>query len=250
MAEILKGHKMPYICTPLTGRNKKEILGELEAVLPENPDLIEWRADFLDKLDDLPYVLSVLDEIAAKSGLPVLFTIRSIHEGGEPITLSESQKVKLLCDVCKSGAVSLIDYEVSNDPGHITELRNVSQENEKKLILSYHNFDYTPSNEAVMKKLFLAEFYGADMAKAAVMPKNNDDVLRLLQITNDADRSLNIPLITMSMGNIGVISRIIGWAYGSYITFGSGVRGSAPGQVPISKLKKMITMIKEERDKS
>ena len=31
-----------------------------------------------------------------------------------------------------------------------------------------------------MKRLMMAEVYGADLAKAAVMPKNKEDVLRLL----------------------------------------------------------------------
>ncbi|VEF47826.1 3-dehydroquinate dehydratase I [Bacillus freudenreichii] len=248
MAVIFEEKKIPYICTPLTGRNKEEIIGELEVILPEKPDLIEWRADFLENLADFPFVLSILDEIAEKSGLPLLFTIRSVHEGGQPITLTEEQKVQLLSDVCKSDAISLIDYEVSNNPEYIRELRRVSQLHGKKLILSYHNFNFTPPNEEIMKKLFLAEFYGADIAKAAVMPETKDDVLRLLQITNKVEESMDIPLITMSMGSLGVLSRIIGWTYGSFLTFGSGVEASAPGQVPIRKLKQLIAMTKEEMD--
>lgn len=249
MAEVMKEKKIPYICTPLTGRNKEEIMDELDRVLPENPDLIEWRADFLQKLDDLPYVYSILEEISGKTGLPLLFTIRSIHEGGEQISLTEEQKVELLGEVCKRDEVSLIDYEVSNSPEYIKQLRQVSQSEGKQLILSYHNFDRTPADEEIMKKLYQAEFYGADIAKAAVMPQSKDDVLRLLQLTNNAGKSLGIPLVTMSMGGLGVLSRIIGWVYGSFITFGSGVRSSAPGQVPIRKLKEMIAMAKEEMEK-
>lgn len=221
-------------------------MGELKEILPEKPDLIEWRADFFEKLSDSPYVLSTIEEIAKKSGLPLLFTIRSVREGGQPITLTEEQKLKLLSDVCKCDAVSLIDYEVSNNPDYINELRRISLLHEKQLILSYHNFKCTPSNEEIMKKLFLAESYGADIAKAAVMPETKDDVLRLLQLTNNAENSLGIPLITMSMGSLGVLSRIFGWAYGSYFTFGSGVEASAPGQVKIRKLKQLIAMTKEE----
>ncbi len=246
MNGVFKEEKMPYICTPLTGKNKEEIMEELDLVLPEKPDFLEWRADFLHKLDDLPYVFSVLEGISEKSNLPLLFTIRSIHEGGEQISLSEEQKVKLISEVCKSNAVSLIDYEVSSHPEYIRELRNVSEKHGKRLILSYHNFSRTPSEEEMLKKLFLAEFYGADIAKAAVMPETKDDVLKLLQVTNDASKALEIPLITMSMGSLGAISRMIGWAYGSILTFGSGLEASAPGQIPVRKLKQMIAMMKEE----
>ncbi len=248
MIEVFKEKKLPYICTPLTGKNKEEIMDQLNLALPEKPDLIEWRADFLQQLDDLRYVLSVLEAIVEKSDLPLLFTIRSIHEGGQQISLTEEQKVRLISEVCKNDAISMIDYEVSSNSGYIKELRKISQKYGKKLILSYHNFNCTPSEEDIMKKLLLAEFYGADIAKAAVMPNTKDDVLKLLNVTNNADKTLDIPLITMSMGSLGAISRIVGFWYGSFITFGSGVEASAPGQVPIRKLKQMIAMMKEEMD--
>ncbi len=248
MIEVFKEKKLPYICTSLTGKNKEEIMDQLNLALPEKPDLIEWRADFLQQLDDLRYVLSVLEAIVEKSDLPLLFTIRSIHEGGQQISLTEEQKVRLISEVCKNDAISMIDYEVSSNSGYIKELRKISQKYGKKLILSYHNFNCTPSEEDIMKKLLLAEFYGADIAKAAVMPNTKDDVLKLLNVTNNADKTLDIPLITMSMGSLGAISRIVGFWYGSFITFGSGVEASAPGQVPIRKLKQMTAMMKEEMD--
>lgn len=243
--ELINGKKAPYICTPLVGKNKEEIMKELEIILPKKPDLIEWRVDFLEEISDLDYVLSTAEAISAISNLPLLFTIRSEKEGGEKVSLSEEEKVFLLSEVCKSAAVDFIDFEVSNDPGHIKGLREVSKENGKKLVLSYHNFEFTPDNSEIMKRLFMAEFYGADIAKAAVMPKSKEDVLRLLALTKEADDSLGIPVITMSMGSLGGLSRIVGWTYGSIVTFGLGVQGSAPGQIPIDKLKQMIELTQE-----
>lgn len=243
--ELISGKKAPYVCTPLVGRNKEEIMGELEWILPKGPDLLEWRADFYEEIDDVASILATAEEISAVSNLPILFTIRSEKEGGEKIRLSEDLKVELLSEVCKISAVDFIDFEVSNEPVHIKRLREVSKENGKKLILSYHNFDFTPDNSEIMKRLFMAEFYGADVAKAAVMPKSKEDVLRLLSLTKEADEGLSIPLITMSMGSLGGLSRIVGWTYGSIVTFGLGVQSSAPGQIPIDKLKQMIDLTKE-----
>ncbi|WP_340085082.1 type I 3-dehydroquinate dehydratase [Siminovitchia sp. FSL H7-0308] len=245
MNSLFQGKDIPYICTPLVGRNRDDIMEELEKIIPQNPDLIEWRADFLTNIHDTEYVISLLKEIKFKAGLPILFTIRSEKEGGEPIPLSEHDKVALLCQVSKSRNVDIIDYEVSNEPAFIQKIRKQTKDNNKKLILSYHNFDCTPGNQEIIKKLFLCEFYGADMAKAAVMPNNKDDVLRLLQATKDADDVLTIPVITMSMDGLGALSRVIGWVYGSVLTFGLGVHNSAPGQVPIERLQQMITKMKE-----
>lgn len=244
-AELFHNKKPPYICTPLTGKNKEAIRDELKVIIPKQPDLIEWRADFLEELHDIDSVLAIAEEITTATKTPMLFTIRSEKEGGEKIYLTEEKKVHLLSEVCKSPAVAIIDFEVSNNPEHIKELRKISKEHNKKLILSYHNFNFTPESSEIMKRAFKAEFYEADIAKVAVMPKRKEDVFRLLEITKEADDALNIPIVTMSMGAIGSLSRIVGWAYGSIITFGLGVQSSAPGQVPIDKLRQMIEMTQE-----
>ncbi|MGY0691919.1 type I 3-dehydroquinate dehydratase [Virgibacillus sp. FSP13] len=237
--------KAPYICTPLTGTNKKEIMDELKIIIPKKPDVIEWRADFLEEISNTAYVLSIAEGIAAVIDVPLLFTIRSEKEGGQKISLSEKEKVQLLSQMCENQAIDVIDFEVSNRPEHIHELRKRSKENKKQLILSYHNFTFTPANSEMMKRVFMAEFFGADIAKIAVMPKDKEDVLQLLELTKQADEALTIPIISMSMGKIGSLSRIIGWAYGSAMTFGLGVQSSAPGQIPIEKLRELITSTQE-----
>ncbi|UJL46261.1 type I 3-dehydroquinate dehydratase [Virgibacillus sp. NKC19-16] len=244
-AELFHNKKPPYICIPLTGKNKEEIHDELKMIIPKQPDLIEWRADFFEEIHDIDSVLAIAEEIATTSKTPILFTIRSEKEGGEKISVTQEEKVHLLSEICKSPGVAIIDFEVSNDPEHIRELRSVSKEHNKKLILSYHNFNFTPESSEIMKRVFKAEFYEADIVKVAVMPETKEDVLRLLEVTKEADDSLAIPIVTMSMGQMGSLSRIIGWAYGSIITFGLGVQSSAPGQVPIDDLRQMIEMVRE-----
>ncbi len=245
MMEQLKDRRTPYICAPLTGGNKAELFAELEKILPEQPDLIEWRADFFRKIDNTEAVLKIAEELAAASGIPLLFTIRSEKEGGEKIRISEAEKVALLTAVCASPAVDMIDFEVSNHPEYIRAIQETAQEHSTKLILSYHHFGHTPENAELMRYFYQAEFYGADIAKVAVMPKDKSDVFRLLDVTREADKALAIPVVTMSMAQIGSLSRMIGWAYGSIITFGVGAQSSAPGQLPIGKLRKMIEMMQE-----
>ena len=81
--------------------------------------------------------------------------------------------------------------------------------------------------------------------KIAVMPENKEDVYHLLEATRKMDEQLNVPIITMSMGEKGALSRVIGWAYGSVLTFGVGVEASAPGQVPVKALRDTIRSMKE-----
>ncbi|WP_077596902.1 type I 3-dehydroquinate dehydratase [Oceanobacillus kimchii] len=243
--DLFTDKNIPYICTPITGTSKEEILTELKSLISEEPDLIEWRADYFDSISDTNEVLSTVEQITSASSIPLLFTIRSEKEGGENIPLSEKEKVQLLIEVCENSSVEIVDYEVGNDPLYVRQVRDTARKNNKKLILSYHNFDYTPKKQDILKRLYQMEFYGADIAKVAVMPQTKDDVLRLLELTKEANDSLEIPVVTMSMGALGSLSRIVGWAYGSIITFGLGVQSSAPGQVPIANLKRMIQMMKD-----
>jgi 3-dehydroquinate dehydratase-1 len=51
------------------------------------------------------------------------------------------------------------------------------------------------------------------------------------------------PLITMSMGDLGMISRIAGGIFGSDLTFGSGGKTSAPGQIPMDELRAAMKIL-------
>src|SRR5699024_6850728 len=110
---------------------------------------------------------------------------------------------------------------------------------------SYHNFSETPTMGTMMKKMKLAEEFGADIAKLAVMPHTKEDVFELLEATREFDKMLEIPMVTMSMGELGALSRVMGWTYGSSITFGVGVYSSAPGQIPVKQLKLAIQHTQE-----
>jgi 3-dehydroquinate dehydratase I len=238
--------KKPYICTPLTGRNVNELIAELNNIVPKKPDLIEWRADFFELIDQVDQVILAAQKISKNcSDIPILFTIRSHKEGGQAIPLTEEGIVELLSSICQTDLVTMIDFEASNKPEHIKQLREVSSNYQKKLILSYHNFECTPDKSELLDRLRAAESFGADIAKAAVMPKDEKDVLALLEVTKDAQDELNIPIITMSMGGTGAISRMLGWMYGSSVTFAVGEKSSAPGQIPIENLRKIIDLVKE-----
>jgi 3-dehydroquinate dehydratase-1 len=73
------------------------------------------------------------------------------------------------------------------------------------------------------------------------MPKKEEDVLALLAATLSTRRDFpEVPLITMSMGELGSLSRVIGGKFGSDLTFAVGNKESAPGQIPVTKLKQCL----------
>jgi 3-dehydroquinate dehydratase-1 len=226
------------ICAPLVGRSTRALLAELAAILPKAPDLIEWRVDFFDAIADPDQVLATAARLRALAGsVPIVFTRRAVHEGGEPIPIEEDAVVDLYAALCASGHVDFVDYELSQPEHHRRRVRAVSQAHGVALIVSHHDFSGTPRQADMLETLRRAEREHADVAKLAVMPRTPSDVLALLEATAQASAALRIPVVTMSMGALGKLSRICGWQYGSSVTFGAGERVSAPGQMPIEALR-------------
>ena len=233
----------PLICTPLVGRTAEAIDAELAAILPKEPDVLEWRVDFFANIANTDQVIAVAQQIKQRAGaIPLLFTCRSSLEGGEKITLNAEQIVQMYEAVCQSRQIDLIDFELCNDAAHMTRVREVSKANQIALVMSYHNFQQTPDEATLSAKFTAAERLGADVAKIAVMPTAREDVLRLMAASIAADQASKIPTISMSMGRVGVISRMFGWVYGSTLTFAVGKNSSAPGQISIEELRAVLAL--------
>ena len=227
----------PAICAPLVGRTRERLLAEVAIVAAKKPDIIEWRVDFFEAIADTAEVVDMAGHIRRQAGdAAVLFTRRSAREGGERIGLTEPQVVALYRAVCGSGHIDMIDFEMGSEPNQLVEVRELSQVRGVKLVLSFHDFEGTPPLEVLNERFAEAESWEADIAKIAVMPRSMDDVLTLLTATLQSSRKLEIPVVSMSMGAYGAITRLCGWAFGSAMTFGVGESSSAPGQMPIEDL--------------
>jgi 3-dehydroquinate dehydratase-1 len=236
----------PLICTPLVGRTREAVLAEVEAVLPKRPDVLEWRVDFFAAVGDTAEVLATARAIRESAGaIPVMFTRRAASEGGEKIALAEARVIELYAAACASGLVDLVDYETAHAEADFARVRAMSRERGVALIGSYHNFEATPAAAVLAAKFALAHERGADIAKVAVMPKGPADVLTLLGATHAASQSLPIPLISMSMGPYGSLSRMVGFVYGSALTWAVGKSSSAPGQVPIDDLRAVLAVVRK-----
>ena len=236
---------LPIVITPLVGKTQAAILDEVAAIIPKTPDLLEWRIDFFAAIGDVAAVIATAQAIRqAAGGIPVLLTRRNVSEGGTPIAIAEAQVVAMYVAVCQARCVELIDYELSNAPADLKTLRDVSKANGVTMIMSYHNFQQTPDAATLDAKFAAAEKLGADVAKVAVTPQNEQDVLALLAATDRARQTIAIPLISMSMGGVGSLSRIMGWVYGSAATFAVGKSSSAPGQIAIEELRAVLAVVR------
>jgi 3-dehydroquinate dehydratase I len=238
--------RIPLICSPLVGRTPSELLAEAERVIARGPDVLEWRADFFESLADTALVRHTAERLRKAAGdLPVLFTCRSSEEGGEQMSLTEEDVVRLYESICADRHVDMVDLELRSKPGNLSTVKQAASDSGVKLVVSYHNFQATPDRQVLLEKFIEAERAGGDVAKVAVMPRNMRDVLTLLDATVEADGLTQIPLISMSMGPLGALTRMCGWAFGSVLTFAVGANSSAPGQMPVEDVRTAVALLRK-----
>ena len=144
--------------------------------------------------------------------------------------------------------MDIVDIELSFGKRNIDYIKSLTVKHNVALIISYHNFKETPSEEDIVEIIKEEIKKGADIAKVAVMPNNQEDVLKLMNATLIAKKTIDNPIITMSMGSLGAISRVAGWIFGSDLTFAAGEKASAPGQLPIRDLKILMEVLLKVQD--
>lgn len=236
------GGAVPLLCVPLTARTRETILREVSDVMKIVPDLIEVRADFWDFVEETESALSMLREIRGIVGdIPVILTCRRQDEGGWK-KVSEKRKFSLYGRAVDAGLVDFLDVELAFGEekirGVLSDLGTVS------LIVSSHDFEKTPSRNEVLSIITAEIQAGAHIAKFAAMPGCEEDVLALLSATLAARRAFpEIPLITMSMGEMGAMSRVAGGFFGSDLTFAKSSNASAPGQISASVMKECLSSL-------
>lgn len=236
--------RIPAICAPLVGRTQEAVLAELAAVLPKAPDILEWRVDFFERIGDTAHVVETAHRMRERAGAtPILFTRRSTAEGGERIPIAEPQVLDLYAGVCACGAIEIVDYELSNDASDRRRVRDATRAHGIGLILSFHDFRSTPDAAALVATYARAQHEGADVAKVSVMARDPGDALVLLAASLEASRTLRIPLIGVSMGGHGSITRMVGGLFGTALTFAVGKAASAPGQVAIEDLRAVLGVV-------
>ena len=242
------------------GRTESEILEQCSKAVNHQPDVIEFRADWYDRLEQEDCLIELLQKIRSAIGdIALLFTIRTAKEGGEK-AISWEQYENLTMHAAQSEYVDLVDVEAffgckterldempASELADYTENKVVTLIKKLKtekvgVITSNHDFHKTPSKEHMCARLVSMQKMGTDIAKLAVMPVEPEDVLALLDATLEVSRRKQTPVITMSMGAQGWMSRACGPLFGNCMTFACAEKASAPGQIPIEELRKILLL--------
>lgn len=197
-------------------------------------DIIELRIDMFEEIT-VRHVKSIFCKAVDKYKKPIIATIRSVAEGGKqevPDRLSVFFNIINLAD--------MIDIEISSTE-LMKDIRHLCDTHEKILIGSYHNFESTPDNNFLEDVFQKGKSLGADIVKIAVTGKSRQEMFRLTEFTL---KHRDDGIVSISMGDIGLPSRICSPLCGSLITYGYVTQPTAPGQISISELVYIFRRLK------
>lgn len=232
----------PEICVPIVAPLRDTIVRTATEIAKESVEMAEWRVDFFAGYEkEIPDIIIELKKVL--KGKKLIVTLRTVHEGGEP-NGSRFSYFSFVRQVLAQGVADYVDVEIKRDEKELLEIAKECKESFTGIIGSYHDFQKTPPKEDIKTVLLKAKACGCDVGKCACMPQCEADVDTLLTATAIAkEQEPDFPIITMSMGELGIDSRLYGGLYGSFVSFGSMGQISAPGQVPVEEMRKIFDCI-------
>ncbi len=213
------------ICVSITGKDTPTALADMKAAAGFC-DLMEIRLDYIQSPD--------LVAILAQKPCPLIATNRVPDEGGR-WTGSSEDRVELLSRAAQLG-FDFVDVELGWES-------RLQQRGNARLIVSYHNFEETPTDLPQIHGRLVAT--GADIVKIVTTANSILDNARMFDLLQNAA----VPTIGLCMGELGIISRILAPKFGGFLTFASLADGkeSAPGQISAADMRNLYRVHKINR---
>lgn len=266
--------RTPAIISSVTCTSVNDVHGVGDAWLtpgPTSPDVVEWRVDpLLSALataspagggavgegtagwgkdlgrDDLgEKIAEVAAALRESAQLPLIFTVRSDAEGGQCAEVVYTSAVEALIQCAETSRATDVQIAVDVEVARLDSRSLIEKARAQgtHVIASFHDFSATPHD--LLERMHTMEQAGASVAKIAVTPTSMDDVIRVLDVTIQAQDALNIPVIAISMGRMGAVTRLMGAQFGSCATFATGPQGaSAPGQYSVAQVRQLAQVLK------
>ncbi|WP_336943945.1 type I 3-dehydroquinate dehydratase [Acinetobacter modestus] len=229
---------------PITAKTKEQAIAQAKVITAnQDADLAEFRIDLLDFAADSKQVIALGHELKKILGdKPMIATIRTHNEGGK-LTISDADYGKTYQAYLKQPFMDMLDVEMFRDQQVVKNTVKLAHDKKVLIVMSNHDFQKTPNEDEIVKRLLKQDELGADILKIAVMPQSKQDVFTLMNATLKVSQQSKKPLLTMSMGKLGTISRIATANMGGSFSFGMIGEASAPGQIDVTQLKQFLKTV-------
>ncbi|MCH7382106.1 MULTISPECIES: type I 3-dehydroquinate dehydratase [Acinetobacter] len=243
--ELAELAKLPVkTIVPITAKTKEQAIAQAKVIAANaDADLAEFRIDLLNFANDSKQVIALGQELKQILGAkPLIATIRTHNEGGQ-LTISDADYGKTYQAYLQQPFMDMLDVEMFRDQHIVKNTVKLAHAKKVLIVMSNHDFQKTPPEAEIIERLLKQDELGADILKIAVMPQNKQDVFTLMNATLKVSQQSKKPLLTMSMGKLGTISRIATANMGGSFSFGMIGEASAPGQIDVTQLKQFLKTV-------
>ncbi len=213
--------RMAGLCVSLTPAS----LDDIFSADVSGADCVEVRLDYLKEPQQS--IHTRWDRLP----LPVIATCRGKERGGQ-FQGSIEEETRILENAVHNGArFADIDYRFAKPMAGA------------EVIGSFHDFAATPADiDSVLSRACAS---AAQIAKVATFVNSWADNRRLLALSS---HQWSKPVIVTGMGDIGQITRVIGPARGSFLTYAASTISSAPGQMTVREMRDVYRFGKVGRE--
>lgn len=187
------------------------------------PDFFELRLDFLGE--------SLDEEKLSRLRRPLIITARDPREGGAN-NLSIRKRRNLLGRFLPHAAFLDIELRTAHA---LRSTIDLARKRNAGLLLSFHDFDSTPSLGSLCTMARKARSLGAVVFKVATRTDTPEQLARLLAFAAKAD--VDLPLSVMGIGKLGRQSRRELMRRGSILNYAHLGRSSIPGQPSLEDMR-------------
>ncbi|KAG2365822.1 Pentafunctional AroM protein [Suillus spraguei] len=210
-------------------------------------DAVELRVDLLrapDALGAIPsqaYVAAQVTALRRATSLPIIFTVRTIGQGGAFPDNSERDAFELLGRALRLG-VEYIDVEISASEKLITDL--AARKGFSQIIASWHDWSGKMKwNEDVVRSKYALASRLGDIVKIVGKADTLQDNFALHDFVAKANLQRGAkPIIAINMGVEGQMSRILN-ATLSPVTHPLLPSKAAPGQLSFAQIQKALNLL-------
>ena len=194
--------------------------------LSDRPDLFELRLDhFVGEEDQLEAKMSIFPA-------PLIITARHPAEGGAN-KLSVQHRRELLLRFLPRARYVDVELRSANA---LRAIITAARKKNVRCIISFHDFDSTPTARSLWNKARAAKRFGADVFKVATRTDTPTELERLLDFIKNSN--LDLPLSVMGIGKLGRKSRRELMRHGSVLNYAHLNLANIPGQPSLSELRR------------
>jgi 3-dehydroquinate dehydratase / shikimate dehydrogenase len=232
-----KPTSLPRVCIALGFPDAQKLLEHARREADAGESFFEFRLDYLP-LPEMG-IGAIRKFLAAHSDCSILATCRR-HQNHGKYNGSVEEQIRILNAAVDAGARA-VDIEIESAENLAARLDTFR--GKARLILSYHNYDGTPSPEVVLRRMMRIP---ADAYKIVTTARKPSDNYRVLALLKSNPRT---PLIVLSMGETGFPTRVLSTAWGGLFTYAApnSAEGTSAGQVSARHLRNLYRVEKFSR---